>query len=183
MCLTAAAAPLACGAGNLTPLPLDGRTPAGKRFRVEASRPSDPRVKHSWCLALGFQTDTVVVGHGPFGGGVSECGRDPAPRVSGVIQLDCARRTLFVFGGARSGVGPLELLPRRGPRVRARRASLPPRSGFDGTTFVAVTGTRGLPARLRAGGRDVARVPAFGVVCRRPPGQSLEGVQPFAEFP
>lgn len=182
--ITAAAAALqACGAGpaKLADLALTGTTPDAQRWRLQAGTPEPgDDVAASWCLRLRFTGD-FVLGDDPFVGGVATCGRRPARRVSGLAVLACRHGAIFVFGGVRAGAGSVSLRPRRGPVVRATLTALPPRAGFDGSTFMIVARTRSLPAAVEADGAELARLPGRASVCRPLPG-APRGGEPSLDF-
>jgi hypothetical protein len=169
---------------DLAKLPLKGEIKGGQKWRLEAGKPSaGDDVPSSWCFRLRYTKDIVLDGD-PYVGGVQTCGMRPAPRVSGVVAVDCARHSVFVFGGARSGVRSVTLHARRGPVVKAQKATLPPNSRFKGYTFLLVGDTRRLPARLEADGagqRVLARLPGRSSLCKPYPG-APEGGEPWAEF-
>lgn len=165
-------------------LPLSGKTAGGRRWRLEAGHAGkDEAVPTSWCLKLEYTKDVVVDGN-PLVGGAKTCGPRLAPRVSGIVAIDCARQSVFVFGGARSGVGSLAVRTRSGALVRARRAELPRWSRFKGYAFMLVGDVRRLPARVEASGageRVLARIPGRSSVCTSLPG-APKGGEPFLEF-
>jgi hypothetical protein len=180
--------PLGLGCAEASPadlakLPLKGEIKSGQKWRLEAGKPSEgDDVPSSWCFRLRYTKDIVLDGD-PYVGGVQTCGMRPAPRVSGLVAVDCARHSVFVFGGARSGVRSVTLHARRGPVVKAQKATLPPNSHFKGYTFLLVGDTRRLPARLEAEGagqRVLARLSGRSL-CKSFPG-APEGGEPSVEF-
>jgi hypothetical protein len=169
----------------MLPLPLIGATAAGVRYRLQAAVASKgDDVSSSWCLRLRYTGD-IVIEDDEFVDGINTCGEAPAPRVSGAIQIDCAQRVVFVFGGARETVESLELVSEPGRSVRARLGELPPRSGFAGKSFILVADVDDLPGEIREQNSDraaVARIPDEDAVCEAHPG-APEGGQPFMTFP
>jgi hypothetical protein len=165
-------------------LPLTGKTADGQRWRLEASKADkDEDVGTSWCFQLRYTKDIVLDGN-PFVGGVKTCGPKPAPRVSGFVAIDCARHSVFVFGGTRSSVTGLALRTHRGKVTKASSAVLPPGSQFTGSTFMVVGDTRDLPTRIEASGagqRVLERIPGRATVCKPSPG-APEGGEPYVDF-
>lgn len=170
---------------DMAPLPLTGATTAGVRYRLQAGVASEgDDAPASWCLRLRY-TGEIVIDGDEFTQGLSTCGEVPAPRVSGVIAIDCSQRVVFVFGGAHETVEGLELVSEPGGSVRARLGDLPPRSGFVGKSFILVADVGDLPGEVReanADGAAVARIPDEDAVCQPVPG-APEGGQPFMSFP
>jgi hypothetical protein len=165
-------------------LPLTGETTSGERWRLEAGHPSPgDDVRSSWCLQLRYTSGTVIDGD-PFSAGSGACGRGPARRVSGQVDVDCRLNLVFIYGGTRSRVRSLVLHTRRGAPVSATWAELPPRSGFEGRSFVLVSDVRRFPGRLLARGagqRQIVRVPGKATLCEPYPG-APDGGGPFASF-
>jgi hypothetical protein len=165
-------------------LPLAGETPAGQKWRLEAGKADESDdVRASWCARLRYTEDIVVDGD-PFVGGLSTCGPWPARRASGAVAVNCTRHSVFVFGGARSTVRAITAHSRLGPVVRATEATLPPKSGFKGYTFMLVLDTRRLPARIQAEGagqRELIRLPKRSSVCE-PHAGAPDGGHPSTSF-
>jgi hypothetical protein len=170
---------------DTSPLPLTGATPAGVRYRLQAAAASrGDDVSSSWCLRLRYSGDIVIDGD-EFSEGIDTCGEVPAPRVSGVVQIDCSQRAVFVFGGAHETVEGLELVSEPGGSVRAALGELPPRSGFVGKSFILVADVGDLPGEVREENSDraaVVRIPDEDAACEAVPG-APEGDQPFLTFP
>lgn len=175
----------AAGATAPATLPLTGTTPHGERFRVQAG-PAEPGddVRTSWCLRLRYTHELSIDGD-PFTGGASTCGPSPAPPVSGLATADCEHRTLFVFGGRRTGARGVELVTHDGVVTRAREAVLPPRAGFAGRTFALAADLDTFPATLREtarGHRIVARFASRARICVPVPGAPSGGT-PLLDVP
>jgi hypothetical protein len=104
---------------DVSPLPLTGATAPGVRYRLQAAAASEgDDAPSSWCLRLRY-TGAIVIDGDEFINGINTCGEAPAPRVSGVIQIDCSQRVVFVFGGAHETVEGLELASEPTGSVRA----------------------------------------------------------------
>jgi hypothetical protein len=167
---------------DVSPLPLTGATTGGVRYRLQAAEGDD--VPSSWCLRLRY-TGEIVIADDEFIEGIKTCGEAPAPRVSGVIQIACPQRLVFVFGGANETVEGLELVSDPGTSVSARLGELPPQSGFAGKSFILVADVGDLPAAVREENSDraaLARIPNEDKLCEPVPG-APEGPQPFMTFP
>jgi hypothetical protein len=172
------------GRRDLAELPLSGKTSDGQRWRLQPYRPVEADdVRPSWCLRLRYATGASVDGD-PYGGGLATCGRRPARRVDGVVAIDCSRRSVFVFGGARSAVRSVGLWA-AGKRVAPTRyARLPPRSHFSGYTFLVVGRLPEEQSRIvarGAGQRVLARLPRRSKICAGYPG-APEGGEPLLAF-
>jgi hypothetical protein len=170
--------------GQVAALPMLGEAPHGERYRVEGGRPSEgDDVASSWCLELRWTGGPTAISSGLESemhgmAGDSTCGPSPAPRVSGIASFYCDADALFIFGGARTSAGKLELVPKKAKRIRAHHAALPPASGFEGTSFViAAPLPRSLPATLRevSSHRPVVRLPRYSRACAPPPGPPTGG--------
>ena len=170
---------------DVSPLPLTGATTGGVRYRLQAAAASEgDDAPSSWCLRLRY-TGEFVIDDDEFVGGVKTCGEAPAPRVSGLIQIDCPQRVVFVFGGAHETVEGLELVSEPGTSVSARLGELPPQSGFAGKSFFLAADVGDLPAEVREENSDraaLAQIPDEDDLCDPVPG-APKGPRPLMTFP
>jgi len=175
----------ACAGGNSgdsgapPSLPIEGKTPTGERWRLEAARPEPgDDVKGTWCLRL-QHTAEIALADDPYAAGSKVCGPEPAPPVSGSWSLDCQTSTLYVFGVTRSAAGALELVPRKNAPRAATFAKLPAGTSLDeGRSFVVTADARELPGVLREGGQNPREIQTFAgerAACK--------GGQPFGPVP
>lgn len=181
----AAIAITGCG-DQIKPLPLTVRAPDKTMVKVTAARASEgDDVPSSWCLALDDLGVNIIGDEHTDADELPEgvCGPDPAPPVSGSIVIACDQRYVVALGATRGTSTELSITAPGQAAARAHYAALPPKSGFQGRSYLVVAplNNRGATLKSNHSSSPVFRIPPLSRACP----EQIRGMnaRPFASFP